>query len=121
MSYLPRIGAEVSRAKPQRAMKVAIVTAFPEDPGAPRGGVEAVSVNLVGALAGFTGLEIHVITVDPACQAVTESCWRGVTVHRLPRLGGHMLTRAIGPGSRQMGEYVRRLGPDVVHAHDIYG
>jgi glycosyltransferase involved in cell wall biosynthesis len=102
-------------------MKVAIVTAFPEDPDAPRGGVEAVSVNLVGALAGFTDLEIHVVTVDPACQAVTQSCWRGVAVHRLPLLGGHMLTGAIGPGRRQMGEYVRRLGPDVVHAHDIYG
>lgn len=40
-------------------MKVVVVSSFPEDPSAPGGGVEAVSVNLVRALAEFDDLDIH--------------------------------------------------------------
>ena len=40
-------------------MKVAVITSSPDDPGAPVGGVEAVSVNLVQALAKFDDLDIH--------------------------------------------------------------
>jgi len=47
-------------------LKVAIVTALPDNPGAPVGGVEAVSVSLVQALAEFDDLDIHVITTQQA-------------------------------------------------------
>lgn len=40
-------------------MKVAVVSSFPEDPSAPGGGVEAVSVNLLRELAKFDDLNIH--------------------------------------------------------------
>ncbi len=43
-------------------LKVAIVTALPDNPGAPVGGAEAVGVNLVRALAEFNDREICVIT-----------------------------------------------------------
>ena len=46
-------------------LKIAILTSFPADPESPKGGVEAVSVNLCRALAEFDDLEIHVVTFLP--------------------------------------------------------
>lgn len=102
-------------------MKVAVVTDFPRDPGRPRGGVQAVSVNLVRALAAFDDLELDVVTTAPDAEAPSRSQWAGVTVHRLPRLGRRMLTGSLGPGRRQVCAYLDALAPDVVHAHDVYG
>jgi len=42
-------------------MKVAIVTHFPLEPDAPRGGVEAVCVNLAHWLGTFDDIEILVV------------------------------------------------------------
>lgn len=102
-------------------MKVAIVTHFPKDPAIPRGGVEAVSVNLVKALAAFQDLNVHVVTFDDSLQTLTASTWQGATIHRLPGTIGHTLTNAIGRGRRQISQYILNLAPDVVHAHDTYG
>lgn len=104
-----------------RSCKIAIVTAFPADPAAPSGGVEAVSVALVDALTAFDDLEIHVITTDrDRTQAATGTLGRA-TIHRLPQRASRLLVDATGPGRRQMHEYLARLRPDVVHAHDTYG
>jgi glycosyltransferase involved in cell wall biosynthesis len=100
-------------------LKLAMVTAFPDDPGAPKGGVEAVSVTLARALAALPGLEVHVVTTGD--QEARRSTWGAVTIHRLPRAGNRVLTEATGPGRRQIQEYLTRLAPDVVHAHDVYG
>ncbi len=102
-------------------MKVAIVTSFPDDPSHPHGGVEAVSVNLVRALAVLDDLDLHVVTSDPEYTSVTASRWEDSTIHRLPQTGRRMLTDAVGPGRRQMKEYLTKLAPAVVHAHDTYG
>ncbi len=102
-------------------MKIAIVTHFPNDPQSPRGGVEAVSVNLVAALAAYADLEVHVITVDRAKKSLGVSRWQSATIHRLPYLGGSTLRNALGCGRRQVSEYVSNLHPDVIHAHDTYG
>jgi len=105
----------------QNTMKVAIATAFPVDPARPRGGVEAVSVNLVRGLARFDDLDVHVITTDTECAAATETTWEGATLHRLPRRGRRVLSDATGPGRQTVSEFIERLRPDVVHAHDVYG
>ena len=102
-------------------MKLAIVTSFPENPQAPRGGVEAVSVNLTRGLAAYPDLEVHVVTADPDCPEVTLSSWEGATIHRLPGFKGSVLLNAIGPARKQITEYLVDLAPDVVHAHDTYG
>jgi len=102
-------------------LTVAIVTAFPADPARPRGGVEAVSVNLVRGLAKFADLSVHVVTTDPDCERPIQTRWEGATLHRLKRPGRNVLTDAIGPGRRLVSEFVTRLKPDVVHAHDVYG
>jgi glycosyltransferase involved in cell wall biosynthesis len=101
-------------------MKIAFVTAFPEDPAAPKGGVEAVSVTLLDALLRLGDLEITIVTTGRV-DALAKSTWQGAAVHRLPRRGRWTLTDAIGPGRRQMQEHLRALAPDLVHANDTYG
>ncbi len=102
-------------------MKLAFATSFPDDPAAPAGGVEAVSVNLVEALAAGGDLDIDVVTTDRRCRCARVEPWNGVRVHRLPWAGGSMLRNAIGPGRGQVQSYLRDLEPDVIHAHDTYG
>ncbi len=102
-------------------MKVAIATSFPDDPEAPHGGVEAVSVHLVRALAQFDDLHVHVVTASRSCSSATTQSWERVTLHRLPWAGGSVLRNATGAGRRQMQDYLRELKPDVIHAHDTYG
>ena len=102
-------------------MKIAIVTSFPANPEFPKGGVEAVSVNLVRALAQFNDLEIHVVTLDKSYTDIDLSSWNGVTIHRLPREKKSELLNAIGRGRKQIYQYLTNLAPDVVHAHDTYG
>ena len=68
-----------------RRLKVAIVTAFPHNAEAPRGGVESVSVNLVSALTAFQDLDVHVVTTERGRQTVGEESWKGVRVYRLPQ------------------------------------
>ncbi|MBI5197018.1 MAG: glycosyltransferase family 4 protein [Nitrospirae bacterium] len=102
-------------------MRVAIVTQFPSDPNAPHGGVEAVSVNLTRALAAYSDLDLHVVTMDSRSTTLSVDAWEGVTVHRLPGLKGSVLRNAIGHGRHLISIYVSRLAPDVVHTHDTYG
>jgi len=102
-------------------LKVAVVTSFPDDPEAPGGGVEAVSVNLVKALAEFKDLDIDVITTRQDSYASGTESWGKVKIHRLPWAGGSMLRNAVGPGRRQMQEYLSKIEPDIIHAHDTYG
>lgn len=102
-------------------MKVTIVTSFPDEPTAPHGGVEVVSVNLVEALAEFEDLEIDVITTKQNCYSEKKEDWGRVRIHRLSWAGGSMLGNAIGPGRRRIQEYLGKLKPDVIHSHDTYG
>lgn len=102
-------------------MKLAFVTSFPDDPAAPHGGVEAVSVNLVKSLASFEDLDIQVVTTRRDRTALQVERWGGVTIHRLPWAGGSTLRHATGSGRRQVQEYLAKIQPDVIHAHDTFG
>jgi len=102
-------------------LKIALVTSFPENPGAPVGGVESVSVNLVQALMPFQDLEIHVVTADRTRRTAEVTSWGQATVHRLPWAGGSMLRHATGRGRRRMQAYLGEIDPDLIHAHDTYG
>ena len=106
---------------PMRRIKLAVVTAFPRDPGRPMGGVEAVSVNLVQALGEIPELDVHVVTTDHASDQAEQNSWQGVTVHRLPHSGKSVLLDAIGAGRRTVQDFLMQLAPDVIHAHDVYG
>lgn len=102
-------------------MKIALATWFPRDPSAPRGGVEAVSMNLARALARMEGNEVHVITFEESIEVPETTVWEGSTIHRLPRPTGSLLGFSKGAGRRILREFLRRLSPDVVHAHDTFG
>lgn len=102
-------------------LRLAVATSFPADPTRPHGGVQAVCVNLVRALARFEDLDVHVVTTDPACPAPVTTSWQGATIHRLPWHGKHVLTHATGPDRQRLAAYLLDLAPDVIHAHDFYG
>ena len=102
-------------------MRLALVTSYPRDPLAPRGGVESVSVNLVRGLARRRDLEIDVVTTEVGLAAPLVEDAGGFRVHRLPRGRGPLLYEAVGPGRRRLQAYLRGLRPDVVHSHDFYG
>ncbi len=97
------------------------MTSFPDDPGAPVGGVEAVSVSLVAALAQSADLDLQVVTTKRSYSSRTIEPWGRTVIHRLPWAGGSVLRNACGPGRRQIQEYLTTLQPDVIHAHDTYG
>ncbi len=102
-------------------MRVALVTSYPEDISRPRGGVEAVSVNLAAALARQTGVDVHVVTVAAACSRPETREAPGMTLHVLPRGDERLLAFALGRGCREVQACLRSITPDVVHAHDFYG
>ncbi|MBI5197024.1 MAG: glycosyltransferase family 4 protein [Nitrospirae bacterium] len=102
-------------------MKIAIVTPFPDNPEAPRGGPEVGSVTRARRLAAFGDLDLHVVTFSPAASRPDISSWQGVTIHRLPEPTGSVLFKTIGKGRRKILQYLLELAPEVVHAHDTYG
>lgn len=102
-------------------MRLTIATWFPTDPSRPRGGVEAVSVVLVRALAQKQELEVEVVTFDASVPETNVQEWEGAKIHRLPRGRKALLPFAVGSGGRQLAEYINSLRPDLIHAHDTYG
>lgn len=103
-------------------MKVAIVSRFPQDESAPRGGVEAVTVVLARALAEVPGMEVAVLTFgDPLESAVTELVG-AVSVHRLPSSRWpQIIDIHCGPSRRRLIEKLEELRPDIVHWHETWG
>jgi len=102
-------------------VKVCIVTAFPVDPARPHGGVEAVSVALVGALAKLSRLHLDVVTAHRGLKTPRVDTWNGVAIHRIPWRGRWTLTSALGAARRDVSAAVAAIAPDVVHAHDTFG
>jgi glycosyltransferase involved in cell wall biosynthesis len=102
-------------------MRIAFVTAFPDDPDKPRGGVEAVSVTLVRHICAFEDLDVQVVTVRDGRRAAGVRRWERATVHALPRQGRRKLTGAMGADRRQVQALLKTLAPDLVHAHDTFG
>lgn len=102
-------------------LRVAFITSFPEDPSAPAGGVEAVSVNLVNSLSALEDVDVQVVTTKRDYTVLKSESWNRAVIHRLPWVGGSTLAHAIGAGRRQMRDYLLEVKPDVIHAHDTFG
>jgi glycosyltransferase involved in cell wall biosynthesis len=102
-------------------VKVAVVTSFPQDPAVPIGGVEAVSVNLVGALSMLYDMDLHVVTLDSRIAHNQVTTWGKAVVHRLRCVQRSTLLNTLTIGRRLVNAYLVRLSPDVVHVHDTYG
>ncbi|MFT6925927.1 MAG: glycosyltransferase involved in cell wall biosynthesis [Psychromonas sp.] len=104
-----------------KLIRLAFVTQFPIDINRPLGGVEAVSVNLVHSLSAYVELDIQVVTLCPNITQVTQESWGRVTIHRLPKPRGSELINAVTKSKKLVEDYVRKLQPDLIHAHDTYG
>lgn len=103
-------------------MRVVLHSRFPADPQRPRGGVEAVTVVLVRALARLPDLDVHVVTLERKRSArAVERCGEA-TIHRLPTSRWpQMMDILVGPGRRSLVRYVLSLEPDIVHSHETHG
>jgi glycosyltransferase involved in cell wall biosynthesis len=98
-------------------MRVVFVSDYPRSPENVVGGVEAVVRRLATSMAARADLDVHVVACDRAVTTARTEEHEGVTVHRLPgarRLGNVTLGWAERRATRAA---LRRLAPDVVHAH----
>lgn len=103
-------------------MKVAVYTRLPRDLNHPKGGIESVAVVLVQSLARQPDLDVHVVTLERGQRDIEVLQVADLTVHRLPATRWpQSLDVLAGPGLRRLREYLLRLRPDVVHAHETYG
>ena len=99
-------------------MRVAMLGQYPLDEGRIVGGVEAVMVPLLRSLANLEDLDLHVVTCRPRQEERTITTASGLPLHirnrrRLGRLTAHRLD------IRAMGQTLRQLKPDVVHAQGM--
>jgi glycosyltransferase involved in cell wall biosynthesis len=99
-------------------MRVVMLGQYPLDEQHILGGVEAVMVPLVGALASFEDLDLHIVTCQPRQEERTVTTAASLPLHildrkRLGRLTSHR--RDI----QNIGRAIRQLGPDVVHAQGM--
>ena len=105
-----------------RPLRVALFSRYPTDPDRPHGGVEAVAVVLVRALARLADLDVHVVTLEERRSTVTIGTNDGAHIHRLPgSRWPQMADILVGPGRRRLAHYLRSLQPDIVHTHETYG
>jgi len=103
-------------------VKIAVFSRYPSDSERPKGGVEAVTVVLVKALAELGDLDVHVVTLERHRTDVAVARYGDVTVHRLPgSRWPQMLDVMMGPGRRRLIRYVTGLKADVLHCHETYG
>ena len=101
-------------------MKVALVGAYPRDPGRLRGGVEAVTLQLSRGLAALGGVEVHAVVSEAGRPVGTERPEPGVTVHSIggsARWGNLLFARG---DRRRIAQTLRELAPDIVHAHGVH-
>ena len=98
-------------------MKVAIVGIYPESADKIRGGVEAVTLRLSQGLARTSGIEVHVVVCDSSRPVGTSRPESDLHIHSIGgsrRLGNLLLGI---PDRRRIAQAIRRIRPDVVHAH----
>lgn len=101
-------------------MKVAIVGRYPREAHDIRGGVEAVTLRLAEGLTRFADVDVHVVVSERDRPLGSERAASGVIVHSIgsARRLGNVLFQL--PDRRRIAAALRRLRPDVVHAHSTH-
>ncbi len=98
-------------------MRIALVAEYPAAPDRALGGVQTVVARLGRALARRPDLEVHAVSFELDREEPGVDRDEGVTVHRFPR------ARRFGNVTfglferRGTAQALRRIRPDVVHAH----
>ncbi len=98
------------------SVRVAIIGAYSLQDNRISGGPEAVVVQLADGLRRLPGMDVHIFTASSRVVGDSVQQRDGVTVHRLRlrRVPRWTLVRA---NARALGQAVRRIAPDVAHAH----
>lgn len=101
-------------------MKIAMVTAFPDERQHIVGGVAGVAKYLADEFAKYPDISLTVVVPQGAGSNETEcEKWGGVTVFRLARAGFWKFLPGtvydVVAGRSQVNEFVRRIEPDIVH------
>ena len=102
------------------SVKVAIVGAYPRDPGRLRGGVEAVTFQLARGLAALPDVDVHAVVCEAGRPLGVVRTPERVTVHSIggSTHGGNLLFAK--PDRRRIARTLRELAPDIVHAHGVH-
>jgi glycosyltransferase involved in cell wall biosynthesis len=104
-------------------MKVAMVTAFPEDPKSIVGGISGVAKYLVDELATRQSVEVVVVVPKGATQSTVCEKWGSFDVYRLAKEGSWSFLFGtfydIFAGKRQIKNFLRQLNPDIVHFQGV--
>ena len=97
-------------------MRIAMVGDFPAKADEISGGVQAVTTYLARALQAMPDVEVEVVTLAAAGEAARSVVQRDVPVHFVPvsRRPSRLSNRE---NARRMCDRIRRLKPDLVHAH----
>lgn len=97
-------------------MRIAILGAYSLQDNRISGGPEAVVVQLADGLRRLPGMDVHVFTTSSRVAEDSVQPRDGVTVHtlRLRHVPRWTLIRA---NARALAQAVRRIAPDVAHAH----
>ena len=103
-------------------MRVVLVSRFPREADAPRGGVETVTLALTRALCQLDDLDVHVVVLDRANRTSNQTSFGRATVHRLPGSRTPQILDVLGgPGRVRLHRHLVGLRPDIVHFHETYG
>lgn len=100
-------------------MKLAITGIYPESEDRIRGGVEAATLRLSQGLARRGDIDVHVVICNADREPGITNPGPNLTLHSIggsKRLGNLLLSI---PDRRRIAAYLRKLKPDVVHAHSL--
>jgi glycosyltransferase involved in cell wall biosynthesis len=97
-------------------IRVAMGTSYPYDENRVRGGVEAVALNLVTALAKRDDIELHIVSCNTTIKrSFTEK--RGpITFHWLATMKRFWGIRALTIDAWRVKRVYKKLQPDIIHA-----
>lgn len=98
-------------------MRIAMIGLYPRDPSQICGGVEAVTLRLANGLTSIQDVELHIIVSTLSWEKGTFRQSDNRIVHSVggARRFGNILQGI--PQRRRIGRVLRKINPDVVHAH----
>jgi len=105
------------RSATMARMRIAILGLFPADPGSIVGGVEATTLRLSEGLSRVPGTDVHIVVSAPGRPVETASLAPNRTVHSVGTFDHFGNVLFAFPDRRRMVRALRRIEPDIVHAH----
>lgn len=99
-----------------KPLRVALVTNYPTDPARVAGGLQAMAVRLVAELKTTPDIELHVIHCHSDITESRVAHDGAATIHYLAQTRRRIIPN-MATGAARIAAELRRIAPDVVHAH----